>query len=288
MRHKPYVYILFLILGNSCAPTLDVQEIKNIAKTKFDPFVLKPDREINNLRLDLIRQTYDERVNDSISETADTPYHPVGFDLGNGLFYDLNDNLCLRIDYLMKFTSDKNFELHKINRPDKNKGKVIYRFHNDSLTVTNPPRKKVRYFYHRIAKLDTMSYMYNHRMKYAIIETDSLMTYMIKRKNMSAIHKLDENQYCLKIGKRKENYQISGNEIFLNDHYTVHLTNDDSTLVIQRKGKRKNTTLYTIEKSEGKIFIYNEKYFGTKIEIDNSNVWIYRNSTLLCKYELRS
>ncbi len=168
MKQTTFLYILILVLSSSCA-NLNISEIKNLEKAKFDSLRLRPDREINNLRIDLIRQTYEESINDSIKETKDTPYHPIGFDLENGLFYDLNKNLCLRIDFLLDFSSNKDFELQKINNPEKHREIIIYRFNNDTLTTTYPPRKKAHYDYHQIKHLDSVSYMFKNRMKFKFI-----------------------------------------------------------------------------------------------------------------------
>ena len=126
---------------SSCA-TLNISQIMNLEKTQFDSLCLIPDSEVNYLRIDLIRQTYED-VNDST--TKDTPYHPIGFNLGNGLFYDLNENLCLRLDYILEFSSDTNFEIQKINGPEKNRGITNYKFISDSLSVQYLPRKKKHY-----------------------------------------------------------------------------------------------------------------------------------------------
>lgn len=82
-------YCLMTILTNSCA-TLNTSEIEYLEKVKFKSLTLTPDWEARNLRIDLISQTSAEDVNDSVKEKEDTPYHLIGFDLGHGLFYDLN------------------------------------------------------------------------------------------------------------------------------------------------------------------------------------------------------
>lgn len=277
-----------IILISSCA-TLNISEITNLEKAKFDSLVLIPDWESNNLRIDLIRQTYEEKVTDSTKETKETPYHPVGFDLGNGLFYDLNENLCLRLDYIMGFSKDNDFEIQKITRPSKNKGFTIYRFINDSLLVQYPPRKKIHYRYHRTNYPDSTAFMYKKRLKYAVIETDSSLIYSGKKRKWDIIKKIDDNSYYLNKKKWKQDYNIKNNDIFLENDYIISLTNNDSSIEIKsHRKRRKNRTLYTIEKDSDKIFIYNKNYSGLLIEKEDNNILIYRNETLLRKYELKS
>jgi len=286
MKDISYIFALILILGGSCA-SLDIGEIRNHKKTEFESLRLLPGREINELRIDLIRQTYSEHVNDSTVNTEDTPYLPLGFDLGNGLFYDLDGNLSLRIDYLLGFSPDNNFEIHEINRPEKNKGIITYRFNNDSLTISSQLIKRPHYYYHLVRSADKLSVMHKKQLRYSIIETDTSAILSGKRWKWAVINQLDENQYYLNKRKKRVNYKLIGNEIFLNKNYIVSLTNDNLTLKIIRQGILKNRVLYTIENINDKIFIYNKKYHGLKIERDGSNIRIYRDNKLLVKYEMK-
>jgi len=285
MKQKVYIYGLILFLCSSCA-TLNINEIKNLEKVAFDSLKLKPGREVNNLRIDLIRQTHNENVNDSTQETKKTAYHPIGFDFGNGLFYDLNKNICLRIDYLMDFSSDENFQVSEFDKPEKSKGQVIYSFNNDSLTVKYSSRKK-SYCYHRTGNADSTSYMYKKRMQYAIIETDTTLTYSGIRRKWDVIHKADENNYYLNKKKWKENHRISGGEIFLKKDYIVRLTNNNLTVEISSQGKRKKRVLYKIEQSNDKLFFYNEKFHGLKIEHGDNEMVVYADKRLISKFKLQ-
>ena len=124
-------------------------------------------------------------------------------------------------------------------------------------------------------------------MKYAIIKSDTSMIYTGRKKTWNVINKLDTNQYVLDNKRKRENYRISDNDIFLENDYIVSLTNDNSTVEICKQGKRKNRILYYIVRSKDKIFIYNKKYFGRKIEYDKNSIIVYRDKTLLTKYELK-
>lgn len=287
MKQIACIFTIIILLISSCA-TLNISEIKNLERIEFDSLKLSFGRETNNFRIDLIRQNHIEIVDDSTTNIRDTPYHPLGFDLGNGLFYDLNENLCLRVDYLLGFSSDYNFEMSKINRPGRNKGIIVYRFNNDSLTVTYPPRKKANYNYHLVRIKDSVSFMYNNRLKYTIVENDTSLIYCGKRRKLDIIYKLDANQYYQKIRRRKENFQIKGNGIIIKNDYLVRLTNNNTTLEIKRLGKREDRILYTIEKSKDKIFIFNKKYFGKKIDYDENSITIYQDRTQLTKYKLNN
>lgn len=287
-RRTAVTYSLMIILMSSCA-TLNISEIKNLDKMKFDSLTLIPDWEANELRIDVIRQTYEETGTDSTGETKETPYHPIGFDLGNGMFYDLNKNLCIRLDYIMNFSEDDDFEIQQITRPQKNKGYTIYRFTNDSLSLQYPPRTKIHNRYHRTNHLDSIAFMHKKRLKYAVIETDSSLIYSGKKRTRDVIKKIDNNNYSLKKKKKRRNYKINGNDIFLENDYMISLTDNDSRIEIKSsRKKRKDKILYTIEKDSDKLFIYNKNYAGLRIEKEGNSIVIYKNKTLFRKYELKS
>ena len=128
------IFIILLVYG--CSIPFDITEINNIPKTKFDPVYVKYNYEIIDLRIDIIRQTETEHVNDSTTETVDVPYHKLGFDLGNCLFFDLNENLSLRIDKLLNFNSEGNFTL---GRSYKKKRRKIFENNNDTFCIKYPP-----------------------------------------------------------------------------------------------------------------------------------------------------
>jgi hypothetical protein len=282
------LYILVIVLSSSCG-TLNISDIKNPDKTRFASLTLVPTWEANDLRIDLLRQHYEKDITDSTQATEETPYHPIGFDLGNGLFYDLNKNLCLRVDHIMDFSKTDNFEVQKITRPDKNKRYIAYRFINDSLFVQYPPQRKFRYRYHIKNHHDSVAFMFNKRLKYALVENDSSFIYSGRRREWDVIGKVDSGNFYLNNKKWKQDYKIKGNEIFLENAYLISLTNNDTRIEIKSHRKnRRDRVLYTIEKNSNKLFIYNKNYAGILVEKDGNILTIYRNKTLFEKYELKS
>jgi hypothetical protein len=278
-------YIAIPVLCVSCA-TLNVDEIKNLDKTVFHPLELKPGYEINRLRIDLIRRTYTENVNDSVTETKDTPYHPLGFDLGNGLFFDLNENLCIKMDYLMGFSADDNFEIHQVYRGNHKRGIAVYKFSNDTLKENYSYGKNLHYRYHLVRGGHGMTVMYKKRTKYSISLSDTSAIYSENRAKPRIIQQAGKDQYDLNIRKRKDHFRKTGSDVFLNKDYIVSLSDDNLTLVIKNPYKKRNNVLYTLVKNDKCLFIYNKRYSGIKIEMNKNNILLYRNNILSTKFEL--
>jgi hypothetical protein len=275
------IHVFFL----SCA-TLNVDEIKNLHKTAFDPLELKPGYETNNLRIDLIRKTFTENVNDSVKETKDTPFHPFGFDLGNGIFYDINENLCLRLDYLLGISQDRNFVVHESYRANQKRGITVYRFCNDTFKVNYMYGNNLHYRYHLVSEANGMTLMYKKRTKYSIELNDTFAIYSENKSKPGIIRKVDTDQYDLIIRRRKDHFRKTGAGLILDKNYIVSLSDDNLTLEIKNPYKKKNNVLYTIVKSDKQQFIYNKRYSGLKIEMNKDSILLFRNKTLWTKYAL--
>lgn len=284
MKQPFALCLLFPLFCISCA-TLDVNEIKNLNRTEFDPVILSPGYEINNQRIDLIRKNYTENINDSVTETKDSPYHPLGFDLGNGLFYDLRDNLCLKMDFLLGYKAESNFEIHEY-RANHKRGTTMYRFFNDTFKTNSILGKNLHYRYHLVSETDGITVMYKKRTKYSIAFTDTSVIY---RENMSKpriIQQVGKDQYDLNIRKRKDHFRITGSDVFLDRDYIVSLSTDRLAFEIKNPHKKRNNVLYTLVKSDNRLIIFNKRYSGSKIEMNKDSILLFRNKTLWTKYEL--
>lgn len=276
---------IILLMCSSCA-TLDVNEIKNLDKIQFEPLVLIPDTETNDLRLDIIRETEDPSIFDSTGDTELASYHPIGFYLGNGLYYDLNRNISLKLDYLLDFSPDNDFEIKALFSPGQNRAIIDYRYKNDTFSISYPPRDKIHYSHHQVKYGDSIAYMNKKWLKYAIIETDTTLVYSGKRRSWDVIRKLDDDNYYLDKKFYKVDFQNKGNQVFLGKSYSMRLTNNNSTIEIIGNFTKKSKVMYTIERSKDAIYIYNKKYSGKKIKLGKNSIEVYPNQKLGAKYEL--
>ena len=82
---------------------------------------LSADYDVYQLRVDLIRQTTSRYRGNNHYQQLPTPYHPLGVELGNGLFYDANGNLTLNLDQLPELQHLNNFTIRKKERGSWNR-----------------------------------------------------------------------------------------------------------------------------------------------------------------------
>ncbi|MEQ8532406.1 MAG: hypothetical protein RIB86_11165, partial [Imperialibacter sp.] len=100
----PLIICLFGCTGPRIIP------VDSASRILSEPVVIRPAFDRYSLRADLIRQKTYSYINDQYHEQP-VSYHPLGFELGNGLFFDLNKNLSLDLAYLLKLDKNRDFKL---------------------------------------------------------------------------------------------------------------------------------------------------------------------------------
>lgn len=284
MNYPASTCILTLLFSTSCA-TLDITEIENLEREEFQPVMLSPAWEPHNMRLDVIRQSY-PLLFGSTNARRKTPYHPLGFDLSNGLFYDMNGNLTLRLDQVMGFSPDSDFEVIVVQRPGKKKGRtMIYKFEQDSLSVTDMRRKNPRYMGHVKVDGDSVKYLHRSLMRYAMVETDTSLVYTGKHRKRNAIYKLDENRYYRDKKKNNTMYELTGRSVLLGNTYVVMLSPDNLSIEIKIHRKKRDKLIYTMVRDENTVFIYKKDYSGLKLERNGDGLDFTLNSKLAVHLE---
>lgn len=284
MRQINYIIALSMTFSFfSCTTTLEITEINELNKVMFDSLIIQPDMELYDFRIDIIRQKYDEQVNDSTTETKEVPYHYLGFNLGNGLFYDLNDNLSLRVDYLLNINTHGDFKIEKLY--SKSKLNRIFSSHEGEFTVDYSNRKKTYYKFKIDRQNDSISFFYKNKYRYSILENDSTMIYMNSKRIFDKVQKKEENYFYQKLKRQIDEYKIINGDIILDNNYKITLNQGGDILEIIRIGKKKDYPQYKIIRNEERIYIYNDKYYGKKIVQNGDKFTLYHNDKLMYEFK---
>ncbi len=286
MRKYTFLPAILLILVISSCTGLSRIEIENLDRTPFEPLMLEPDLESNELRIDLIRQSFDNKINDTTTVREDTDYHPVGFDLGNGMFFDLNDNLSFRLDYLLGITDQDCWTVEQTAKRKQQRADCIYTLCNDTLTIAYPPRRREYYQNHRVYEEGTVSVMWHNRQQYAVDFNDESTVYRHKRRKLDILRKEDVNRYSLKKGFWKENFELQENRLLLKKAYLIELSDDHKKIRVISPGWLSNRLLYTMEKSDNTIYIYDRHFRGKKIVFTDSGLSVYQGKTFITGWKL--
>lgn len=289
MLRTTLFFSILSIIFYRCA-TLNINDINRLDKTPFDSLMLYPGLEPNDLRIDVLRQQHIQSdITDSTGSGfiySDVPYSVVGFNLGNGMFYDRNMNLVFRIDHLLNFSPDSDFVLEIIKKPRNKKGRIEYSLKNDTLSYYYPINPKIHESYHLVRKGDTMFYYRKNHLLLSVLKTDTSLAYGRNRIRFNLIT-ADGNihYYSSGRGRRSEYFRLHRN-IYLSNQYLISLSDDRTTIYIKKQGKKRNRNLYTIVRNNHLIFVYNKQYNGYKIEIKNNSLTVFYNLKKLAEYRL--
>ena len=290
MKNRIFLLATYLLLSGlaiSGCSSLSSREINSLERIPFEPLRLQPEVEPNDLRVDVIRQTERTMVGNTLQDN-DVPYDPLGLALGNGLFYDTNENFSLRLDYLLDFKGAEAFELKKTTTPIFDSGFTLYSFIHDTLNISRPPGKKVRYQYHRLGSQDSSSFMRRDNLDYTVVQHDSALVQRNSRRDIKGIHKQDDENFYLQRRRTKIDYRLADGEVYLRDRYIVALTNQNKTLGIYRSTRKGRRLILTIERSRDKILVYNSDFKGKKLEFTGAGVRVFRDKKIIAHYDLES
>jgi hypothetical protein len=284
LRNLLLIEFLALFTG-SCA-TLNISDISNPDRG-FEPLRLEPAIETNDLRIDLVRHTSDVQINDSTTETHDTPYHPLGFNLGNGMFYDLNGNLSFRLDELLGIRENDCWSLEQTMRKRQKRADYVYSFCDNILDISYPPGRRKHYQYHRITEDNTTSVLFRNRLLYAVEFNDKTVVYRGKRRKWDTLVNKGENRYYRKMGWWRENFSLMDGTLYLDRDYFIELSEGNRKIRIIRPGFLINRPLLTLSRTGQNLYIYDRRLAGTRIEFTEEGLNVYRNRTFIEGWKIR-
>lgn len=283
MKANKYIFILLILIIIGCSTTSNISDIQNLSKIRFDSLTIQPDIELYNLRIDIIRQTTEEWVNDSTTTTNAVPYNFLGFNLGNGLFYDLNDNLSLRVDYLLNIDTKNDFEIAKIY--SKSKWNRNFKSQQGKFSIEYPDKKKMYDILQINNFKDSLSISYRNKHQYSIVTSDSLTELISTKGVLDRIHKKDKNSYYQKRKKRVDEYNLLDKVIILDDKYKIKQNENGDIIELFSIGKKGDYLRYRIIQDDKNIFIYDDKFYGKKIIKENNKFTLYYNDKIVYEYK---
>ncbi|WP_167619303.1 hypothetical protein [Maribellus sediminis] len=283
MEINKYLLIILIFTNIACSSTLNITEIQDLTKTRFDSLSIQPAIELYGLRIDIIRQTKEEQVNDSTILEEAVSYNFLGFNLGNGLFYDLNDNLSLRVDYLLDVDPGNDFEVAKIY--SKKKRNKTYKSQNGKFSIGYRHNKKAYDKFQVENFNDSLCISYGKKLRYSIAMTDSLTKLTRSDRVLDEIQMKDKNFYYQKFSKRVDEYKLLDKTIILDDKYKITQNENGDIIQIYKISKKGDYLRFRIIQDDRNIFIYNDKFSGKKIIKDNNKFTFYYND--LIGYEFK-
>ncbi len=278
----------YLLLLSSCAAweSMDI----NLAKAKrVNPLMLEASTELLFLRQDIIRQTYEDCVNDSTTETRKVDYHPMGFDLGNGLFYDFNRNLSLRLDYFLGIQHLEQFKIKSTSNLIWG-GDISFKS-RDSTDICNEWTNIFGNQRQRCLTVkshsDTIQVFEGDRLCYSIYQNEEQAAYLNRRgRVLKQLEKKEDGLYVEKFRHRNNTFKLAADGVHLDNGYIISLNGKEQLIEIWRRSWGRKHLLKRVMFSEDEIIIFNRNHFGSRIIKNDKGLEIYTNKLKTSQMEL--
>jgi len=245
--------------------------------------------ELEELRLDIIRQETSSSDADGNTTSEKVDYHPLGFDLGNGLFYDLNDNLSLRVKHLFALDGEDNFAIKRIQRVEQNKGIQVSNISADAICrewrgLLGNDREQCLDV---SDKGGTLEVTRNGRFCYKIVEEEQAVHYSRNRKGrrLTTLQVEGEKNF-VEQNRRKDAYKQEGDEISLGRELLVKRNATGDKIEIYRIRRYQDPRLlYTVQKKGDDLFIKKRRRRAQRVEVQADKVTIHGRWRPLLAYE---
>ncbi|MFA8298561.1 MAG: hypothetical protein ACEPOV_00180 [Hyphomicrobiales bacterium] len=291
MRHL-FTIILLALCCVSCS-NLILKEIQTTKRIEFEPLYVRPDIDLSNLRIDIIRQTETETSENVLTgeeetETKDVPYCFMGFDLGNGLFYDLNENLSFRVLDLFGLDGAE-YTIREL--PDKNTIRKAwdYIYRNDTLYHKKARKDKLWYSHHIKRKDNEIEFYESKRRKrpnYTFVFADSAF---LRKKRNRIINEIKMEEQDHKYTKerwlaRDFVYEASNDTVNLDNDFRLVYSKKDQSIKIY-KGYLKYHVM-TIIRSENEILFYDCYNEGYRMVYHHNFIDLYHGKFFEKRYQL--
>lgn len=275
MRPLYAIIIAALVLLTSCH-TLDKREIWQLERDAPSPLALQPAYDLHKYRYDIIRQTRSEMGVDSTCVTENVAYHTLGFDLGNGLFFDLNDNLGIDLTDMLRL-GQGDFEVARV-QPN---GRIAHRFFRtgDHLCFGRKPADDTNL--RKCLEIEKAGDEIIIRRKdkvlsSVLLDDDTLAVANRRGKQIARISETGNGEYAEGVKRTRASYVYSPDQVKLH-RYTVKIDEAQKEILIYRQKKNKQKLLYRVIRGEDKLFIFDPRYRGSKIEFTDDGISVYTN-----------
>lgn len=280
IRQRMFLLALVVLSLPGCA-TLDKAALNELQRVPFEPLALQPSFDGYQIRLDIIRAKDSVTQSDSTITEEAQAYQTLGFYLGNGLFYDLNNNLSLLIPDLYQLNPAEGFTIEEADHSTYQE--AIYRREPDAFIVEYPGL--IRW----VRKADltitdsTLTFSRGLLNKYSLSWTDSTL----KHKGLVFSTKIlpEPGGFYVPRLLFRRHYHQDGQTISLENNYRI-VRDNDAILIFRRNLFGRFKQFLTMERSHSDLYIYDKRQRGLKISFRGSELIIYENRRELKRYLL--
>jgi len=275
-------FVISLLFVSSCA-TLNRSELKSVKRLKPDSLVLLPMLDVFEERVDVIREkTSADRMHNDQGET-EVPYHSAGFYLGNGLFYDLNGNLCLLPLKLLNLSPQEAFRVELTKARKLINPGVIIDF--DGHTLEKRVENGIGFSKSAdVTVEDSLIVLRHNRITSLSFQQNADGSYKYKKPLGGDHLEPMKNGFYIKHLLGKRIFSKLKNELYLEQRIVVKQTS--KMIEVYTVGWGNERLRFQIIFAADVMYIYSKRFTGYKIEFVENGVNIYENQRLTYQYQI--
>ncbi|MEM6723535.1 MAG: hypothetical protein AAF598_05815 [Bacteroidota bacterium] len=244
------------------APKFDLSQIERIP---FDDLKLKPAHNLLDYRYDVIRQGV------SLDCWHEEESHPLGFQLGNGLFFDLEDNLTLDLFYMLELSKETGFTVLESNTlfPREQERKISVEANQSCAQMVNQENTFCLQYEKTENGLDVKQ---NQRFLYTVLETNEGIQLLNRQGRMTdRIKALGKHTFTHHLNRDVEQFTKQGNNLRLKT-IRVTLTPAKDEIQIYRKRAGQYKLRHRIIRSKSHLYILDQFGHGSEIKIQENQL----------------
>lgn len=248
---------------------------------------LDPKYDLFQMRYDVLRQTKQVTVNDSVTKTEPEAYEICGFDIGRFLFADLNNNLSVRIDKLLDLNTNSEFEVAVQYLPFRERSKSQYQFKDGVYSHKYGKKEEFRPDFKVQHKGKAIEVFSRRKFLYNLVENDEGLFRSNKRRLESRILKQADNFYSTSENpKRGSRYYIHEGKIIIDRSYILVPNSENNAIEVYYWTRKKELKqpIYTIRYNKNEIIVYDKKQRGYYIHYSPTNVEVYERGKKVITY----
>ncbi|NET34777.1 MAG: hypothetical protein F6K19_22585 [Cyanothece sp. SIO1E1] len=289
---KKGLLLIFSLLFLAFYSPFDAESPSKSKAATFQQLELNVAYELEELRVDVIRKESTSSDPDGNSTTEDVPYHPLGFDLGNGLFYDLNGNLALRLKHLFDLDGQEEFSLKRIERVQQNRGIELRKVSERAICrewrgFLGNDRSQCLDVYDQDGLVQVSR---NGRFCYQIVEEEGEVKYSRNRngRRWTRLVAEDEQTFVEQIrDRRRDIYTQDNGEIRLGRDILLQVADTGKKIEIYRI-RRNNLAprlIFTLERKGQELLLKDRRRIVRRIKMEGDKVTVFGRRRALFAFE---
>ncbi len=287
MKKLLFVFISLALAGCS---VLKPTGVEPELRTTPAPLTTRPGYDIYNLRADIVRQQTTTMVNE-VYMTEPMPYNKIGMRIGNGLFFDMNNNLS--IDLLRMLDADESVEFTITKTYYKHNGELSGRqqVHKREggwycISTGGPSSVNPEKCIEIKSAEDSLLFTRKNRELYTITASAEQISLSRKGKTLERIRQEPGGQYASGVKRTGKLFLTDSASVYLGSRYLVTRDEKEKEVRIYERRKKSNRLIKTVVESDKQLLVTSGRRNEMRIVWNEAKLTVFEGARKLYELEL--